>query len=238
MSQIHSHSPEEVQLLALLREVQSVLSNALNSLDSNSFAKPETRYLGWAAVTVNRAADGYLMLRESYRVDASKLLIRPILEAFFSAAAVMKKRGFLFRKTYTEILEEKKFHPKNSATETDFQRILKEMEQLFKKDDPIYPIEHKRVDVRYTAQVAEMLPVYEVAYSTYCLFTHGAISAATGQLNKSTDDLDTQFVVRLVIMMLELLQKYTPAKIPDMASFLSRLPTPQLRGVTQRQWIT
>jgi len=111
------------------------------------------------------------------------------------------------------------------------------MEQLHKKVDPNYPIEHKRVDVHYTAQVAEMLPVYEVAYATYCLFTHGAIAAASGQLNKPTDDLDTQFVVRLVIIMLELLQKNTPAKIPDLTPFLIRLPTPQLVGTTQRHWI-
>ena len=68
-----------------------------------------------------------------------------------------------------------------------------------------------------------MLPLYDVAYRTYCKFTHGGIDAALGQLNEMTDDLDTQFAVRLVLMMLDQLQKHTHAKIPDLEPFRIQL---------------
>ena len=95
----------------------------------------------------------------------------------------MKKRGFLYRKAYSEILEEKKIFPKDSKTEAHFELLLKELRDFFKKYDPNYPIEDKAVNVKYAAEVAEMLPLYEVVYRTYCKFTHGAIDAALGQLN-------------------------------------------------------
>jgi len=135
----------------------------------------------------------------------------------------MKKHGFLYRKAYSEILEEKKNFPKDSQTDAHFELLLKELKDFFKKYDSSYPIEDKEVKLRYAAELAEMLPLYEVAYRTYCKFTHGGINAALGQLNKMTDDLDTQFVVRLVFMMLEQLQKHTHAQIPDLQPFRIQL---------------
>jgi Family of unknown function (DUF5677) len=217
-----ARSSKETQLLILLKELQSLLTDAINSLDTKKLT-PETRYLSICAITVNQAAGGYLILRGNGNVYPSKFLIRPILEATLSSGAVMKKRGFLFRKAYTELLEEKKAFPKDSKTETHFKLILNELESFFKKYDPCYPIEYKKVDIRYTSELAEMPSLYEVAYRTYCKFTHGGIDAALGQLNEMTDDLDTQFVVRLVFMMLEQLQKHTYAKIPDLSPFRTRL---------------
>jgi hypothetical protein len=216
------HSSEEKQLLTLLGKLQSLLTDAVNSLDTKKLT-PETRYLSICAITVNQAAGGHFILRERQQIYASKFLIRPILEATISAGAVMKKHGFLYRKAYSEILEEKKNFPKDSQTDAHFELLLKELKDFFKKYDSSYPIEDKEVKLRYAAELAEMLPLYEVAYRTYCKFTHGGINAALGQLNKMTYDLDTQFVVRLVFMMLEQLQKHTHAQIPDLQPFRIQL---------------
>ena len=202
--------------------MQYLLTDAINSLDTKTLT-PETRYLSICAITVNQAAGGYFILRERQNVYPSKFLVRPILEATLSARAVMKKRGFLFRKAYSELLEERKNFPNNPQTEAHFKLILNELESFFKKCDSCYPIKYKKVDIRYTAELAEMLPLYETAYRTYCKFTHGGIDAALGQLDEMTDDLDTQFVVRLVFMMLEQLQTHTHAKIPDLLPFRNRL---------------
>jgi hypothetical protein len=213
---------EEKQLLTLLGKLQSLLTDAINSLNTKKLT-PETRYLSICAITVNQAAGGYFILRERHQIYASKFLVRPILEATLSAGAVMKKRGFLYRKAYSEILEEKKNFPKDSQTDAHFESLLNQLKDFFKKYDSGYPIEDKEVKLRYTAELAEMLPLYEVVYRTYCKFTHGGIDAALGQLNKMTDDLDTQFVVRLVFMMLEQLQKHTHAQIPDLQPFRMQL---------------
>ena len=100
--------------MGLLTEVQQLLAHSLNSLGGKSPATGEAAYLGWAAVSVNRAAEGYLWLRESGRVAASKLLVRPALEATFSAIAVIKKHGFLLRKAYSEWEEDKKMFVKDA----------------------------------------------------------------------------------------------------------------------------
>jgi len=56
-------SSQEKQLLVLLEELQSLLSEAINSLDTKKLT-PETRYLAICAITVNQAAGGYFILRE------------------------------------------------------------------------------------------------------------------------------------------------------------------------------
>ena len=208
--------------MALLGRLQFLLTDAINSLDTKKLT-PETRYLSMCAITVNQAAGGYFVLRERKQVYASKYLIRPILEATISAGAVMKKKGFLYRKAYSELLEEKKNFPKGPQTDAHFDSILRQLKDFFKKYDSSYPIEDKEVKLRYAAELAEMLPLYDVVYRTYCKFTHGGIDAALGQLNEMTDDLDTQFAVRLVLMMLEQLQKHTHAKIFDLEPFRIQL---------------
>jgi hypothetical protein len=68
------YPPTEIEFLKLLKELQPNLVNALNSLAGKKPANLSSSYLGRIAVTVNRASDGYLLLRESGRMDASKLL--------------------------------------------------------------------------------------------------------------------------------------------------------------------
>src|SRR6266481_642488 len=103
------HGPKEVQLLGLLKDVQRLLADALKSLEGQSLSPGGPAYLVWAAVSVDKAAEGYLWLRESGRVAASKLLIRPALEATFSGIAATKTPGFLFRKAYSEWLLDRVF---------------------------------------------------------------------------------------------------------------------------------
>ncbi len=210
------HSSKEVELLALLKDVQRVLSDALNSLGGKSPPKPGSAYLGWAAVSVNRAAGGYLWLRESGRVAASKFLIRPALEATFSGTAVMNKRGFLFRKAYSEWEEEKKMFANDTATVTAAHRALDNLKRAAKQACPDDPIECRRVTVRETADVAGLLKIYDSAYRTYCQFTHSAMTAVQGGLDDATDTVDTDIVVSCVLMILNLLREHTPAQVPDL----------------------
>jgi hypothetical protein len=211
-------------LLGLLCELQSILSDAINSVEIKSVKTLEARYLVWAAVSVNQAAGGFIVLRRSKMIEASKLLVRPILEALLSACAVMQKQGFLFRKLYSELMEEKKLPRPKPATPAEVAKVLSDYKRLFRSFDPNYPFHEKKVTVRDAAIEAKMLPLYEVVYRTYCNFTHGAMLAMTGQLNQPTNDLDTHFVVLFVLTTLENLQKHTPAKIPNLDAYRNKLP--------------
>ena len=217
-----SRSTEESRLLALLKDVQKVLADSLNSLEGKSIPTPESLYLSWAAAFVNKSADGYLLLRESGRVDSAKLLIRPALEATFAGKAITEKPGFLFRKAYTEWLEDKKLFANEAAAEAQANLALDNLEKAFKTKLPSHPIERKRVNVRETADAAGVSENYE-AYKVYCQFTHGAMRVVFGNLDRQTDVIDTKTMIWCVLMILDQLKKQSPAQIPDLTEFKKRI---------------
>jgi hypothetical protein len=217
-----THCPQEVELLKLLKELQSILTVALNSLGNKMPLTLESHYLGCAATSVNYATDGYIFLREPGRIHASKLLIRPILEAVISAMAVMEKRGILFQKYYTEWANAKKLFSKDAAYEAKAKQYLEDLKRNFKQEDPSYPIKCKELRISEMAEAAKMQDLYKVAYSAYCEFTHGSMRAVVGELNNATDVIDTSIVISCVLAMLDQLQKHTPATVPNLASFVKR----------------
>lgn len=154
-------------------------------------------------------------------VEASKLMIRPIVEAILSSQAVLNKRGFLFRKLYTEHLELMKFDKKATAAEK--KKAEEDFKAEFLSHNKGYPIELKKVDMSYTSQVAKMVNVYEVCYRVYCQFTHVAQAAVTGQLNPITNDLDTPLVTDLVLIALKQLEENASAKIPNLKPYCQQL---------------
>jgi hypothetical protein len=216
------HGPKELQLLALLADVQHLLGDTLNSMAGKS-TEAEASYLMWASISVNRAAEGYLFLRESGRVPASKLLVRPALEATFLASAAIRKPGFLFRKLYSEWEEDKKMFSNDPAALAAAQQALHALKIAAKKARPKCPVECKRVNMRDAADAAGLSKAYEGAYRTYCKFTHGAIQAVRGRLDAATDVIDTDVVIWCVLVMLNHLREHTFAQIPDLAPYQKRL---------------
>src|SRR4051794_7437653 len=97
--------PEEETGLAILRDVQAIFQAVIASQRGNG-VEGELYYATQVAVFVGDTAEGFLALREMELVDASKLLVRPMIEAVFKAKAVMAKEGFLFRVTFKEWSEE------------------------------------------------------------------------------------------------------------------------------------
>jgi hypothetical protein len=126
----------EVLFLEFLKELQPLQVNALNSLGGKKPVDFNSSYLGRIAVTVNRTGDGYLWVRESGRMDASKFLIRPALEAVFCGTAAMKNKDFLFRKAYSEWLEDKKLFATDAASKRKLTNILKDLKRDFEKTRP------------------------------------------------------------------------------------------------------
>jgi hypothetical protein len=217
------YPPTEIEFLKLLKELQPILVNALNSLAGKKPANLSSSYLGRIAVTVNRASDGYLLLRESGRMDASKLLIRPALEAVFCGTAAVKNKDFPFRKAYSEWDEDKKLFARDTSGKKDADAYLEHLQEQFTKHNPDYPVIHKTISVKDTAKMAELLPAYEYSYRIYCKFTHSAMRAVTGNLDQGTDLYDTPTIVWCVLFILKQLKQHTPAEIPDLNVFDQRI---------------
>ena len=202
-----THDPKEIQLLGLLKDVQRLLDDALNSLGAKPLT-PAPKYLAWEALHVNRAAKGYLLLRESGLAPASKLLVRPALEATIWGTAVIKEPGFLFRIPYTTLERESRPVAKNPA--------LADLKLAASKASPSIPIECRPVHIREAAEVAKLPEAYDAVYGIYCKFTHGDMEAVQGLLDKATDPIDTDVIVWCVLTMLKQLLEHTPAQVPDL----------------------
>ena len=209
-------SPDETAWLELLKNSQNTLAHTIDSSELKLIPKWEIRYLLWASVFVNQAASGFLILQNAHSYDAAKLLVRPMLEVIMAAQAVQNKRGFLFRKIYTEFREFCKSDP--NATQALMDATVQKYVKAFKDYDKSYPCEQKQVPMDYTAKVAGMEDQYNVYYRIYCKYTHGAQIAVTGALNEVTDLADTPIVVELVLRTLGLLQKHTSEKVPQLVS--------------------
>lgn len=82
----HTEEAEATSLDAV-RDAQAELAHGLNSLGGKEMDGVE-RYIGFLASHLNKAATGYIVLRESHRVDCSKLLVRPITEFMLRLCAI------------------------------------------------------------------------------------------------------------------------------------------------------
>src|SRR6266567_2206595 len=104
-----SRSSIEKDSFDLLRDMQRHLADVLNSLWGKSGDGLFEHYLFYSSVQMNRAAEAFIALRETGRVDASKLLVRPAIELLFRQQAVRKKPELLYRMAYSERLEDRKW---------------------------------------------------------------------------------------------------------------------------------
>ena len=178
-----AHCKEESELLKLLKEVHEILSKALNSLNGTTPPTHESSYLCSAADSVCLAADGYIFLRENGRVNASKLLIRPMVEAALFASAVVNVKGFYFRKRYSEFVDEGKLRGNAPQMKAQVKKASSDLAAILQKGDPTYPIKEGAVSVFDAAHAVGMRDVYEIVYRMYCQYTHGSAKAARGEFD-------------------------------------------------------
>ena len=216
------HSPQEIEHLQLLKELQEVLANALNSLAGKTPKSPEAHYAGFVAKSVNFAADGYLVLRQAYRVTASKLLIRPTLEVIMGGVAVENERGLLIRKAYSEWEEWGKML-KDAVSKMRHNQLWDEFEKKVRLEAPNCPIVCESIGLKKISEIAKMEKHYEISYRIYCKFTHGALEAIAGNLDSITDDSDSQVMIWGVFQAIGLLGRQTPAFFPEMKPLFERV---------------
>ena len=189
--------------LQLLGELQGLLRKTLNSYRGP--VSLERRHLMHSANFIVGAAEGFMVLREKKLFHASKVLIRPILESLLWSAIIVRKRGVLFRKAYTEWDEERKLRP--AEGESDARAMLQNIIKTIKDEESDYPILCKKVRLWDEAPILEM-PDLRKIYGTYCNFTHATMLAAQGHLDEVTTPQDTIFVAWCVLMTLVHLDRF------------------------------
>lgn len=231
----------ETESLALLKEAQTILAAALNGLGGKS-TQGEASYLAWGCVHANKIIEGYITLRSSGRFYASKILVRPVIETTFAVVAALKRPGFLFRKAYTEYLEEKKLleegkrlaeQAADNPTEkaqlsaqyashlADVEENFRQFREGYSKLHPRDAMNRQKITAFDAASAAELGPWYS-RYRIYCQFTHGSLQAASGNLNESTDHSDNVGMVWMTLILLGELRRHTPTEVPHLAPYWKR----------------
>jgi hypothetical protein len=179
---------EEQQTLDLLRDAQAELRDGLNALGGQQADGLLENYRFWTISHINRTAEGYLYLRSSGRIDASKNLLRPAIEAVFRLQAVRAQADLLFRIAFSEFAEDRKWLRLTTASDNLTAQPAIEAQWLqFKTAYALkYPdqlLVEQSLPLRAAAQYAGLEGYYDTHYRLYCRFTHAAFRAVTGNLN-------------------------------------------------------
>jgi hypothetical protein len=224
----HVHEEEQCSL-TLLCDIQQELANALNSVGGKQSRGALDNYYFHSADHVNRVAEGFIFLRKSGRTDASKLLVRPLIETMFRVEAIRKKPELFYRIAYSEtIVEDPKWigsaASRAGATfdEAAHSKRFKEFKEQLSKQLPNVPLEDKYISVWEIAEVAGMAGYYGSHYRTYCRYTHGALWAIGGFLTDLTDPEDNRAMGLCTWSVLDALASIG-AESPNRQSLLQRL---------------
>src|ERR1035438_7637048 len=219
----------------LVCELQVLLAKALDSIAGKTTAG-EVSYLVRIASHVNKVAAGYSELRRRRMTYASKIMIRPMMEAAAAAVAAVTEPTFLYQKMCSEYKEERKLLTefcdalkKSKQPTQGAQELLINLEKSWKHFDQQFTRSHPHVtknsckptflDVLRAA--GEEISWY-AQYRLYCQFTHGTLRAASGALDAPTDATDDLVVARFLLTLLGHMKKHAPVVVPDLTPLLKR----------------
>lgn len=189
------HDPIEEQAIELVEDIQKELASALNSLGGRKSSGIHDHYFVHGAGHVNSAADGFIRLRREGRVDASKLLVRPVIEILFRIEAVRRTPEMLFQIAYSERLEDERWFSRLAPGSWDPSVAEKEW-QAFKaqyaKQCPSHSLTETKLTVFEIAKSAQLDRFYNGQYRMYCQYEHGASRATSGSLDSLSDSHDSR----------------------------------------------
>ncbi len=222
-------SEEEQRSFSLLCDIQQELANALNSLRGKQSRGALDNYYVHSAKHLNRAAEGFIFLRKSGRIEASKFLVRPLIETMFRLEAIQKKQELFYRIAYSEtIVEDKKWiRPAASRAGATFDEAahskrFEEFKAELSKQLPNVILDDKDISLWEIADVAGMASYYDSHYRTYSRYTHGALWAMGDFLTDLTDPEDNRTMGVCTWSAVNALSSIG-AETPNLQSLLQRL---------------
>src|SRR5260370_18524854 len=98
----------EEEGLKLVSDFVDEITNAFKSLVGKKHEGTFDTYRFYSSKHLHRATDGFVYLRRSGRIDASKFLVRPAIEIALRLQAVRKQPDLLYRIAFSEHCQDKK----------------------------------------------------------------------------------------------------------------------------------
>jgi hypothetical protein len=128
-----------------------------------------------------------------------------MVETTLYAAAIVNDQNWIWRKAYSEWLEEGKLIPaEDLAAKSQHADLLERMKRNFQAAFPGMALEEKKGSAWDAANDAKLGAVYQGFYRSYCQYTHGTLRAMVGNYDEVTENADIRVVCLLVAKLLEL----------------------------------
>jgi Family of unknown function (DUF5677) len=218
--------PSELASLRLLSDMQAELRDALNALRGMHSDGLLQHYPFYTAAHINRAVEGYVYLRESGRVEASKQLIRTAIEAMILLQCIRKQPDLLFRIAFTEFHEDKKWvrslqRPDVADAIQAIDAQWKDFVGAYQMKYPEHPLIEEELSLRRAAEYTGIERYYESHYRLYCRFTHGAFRSSTSYLSEFEPEDNRTMTLCALAAVETLVALGAPA--PDLESLKQRL---------------
>jgi hypothetical protein len=212
------------EILDLLEQNSRLLASITRTFDRREPNSLEERYLWCMAVAVNQAAEGFALLRSKSLLAASKLMLRPAIEATICAKAALATKEFYFRKVYSEWSEDLKLFEKDPVKRKTEESQFDRFRARFMHQHPGYPAKKSKLPLLEAARAAgpDFVNNYEYAYRLYCQWTHNTMRPVLKRL-PLTDHIDPSIMCWCVLCILDSLKGRSPAAIPDLAQARRRL---------------
>ena len=192
-----SHSAEaEEESLKLVDDFNDELKHALDSLGGTKPSGLLETYRFWSSKHLQRAVDGFAFLRRSGRVDGSKFLVRPAIEMAFRLEAARQHPDLFYRIAHEERRQDRHLMQGEPELQAESDKSWEEFKDSFTKEFPVIAIPNTdaRLKIECIAGMAGMKSYYDSHYRIYCRYTHGALHASTGNIDKATDRADNQIM--------------------------------------------
>jgi hypothetical protein len=206
------HTAEaEQQSLALVSDIRKALCDAITSLEGKPHPAYSFNYIYFLAGYLNRAADGFVFLRQNGRIDASKLLVRPAIEAMFRVTAVSQKPELFYRIAYNEHQQDLKWFrqaTRHRGAKFDDSALSKHWSGFsakYKTEFPKHNVSDKALSLEDAAISAGMSGYYDNFYRMYCRYQHVALRAIGQSLDELTDAEDNHVIALSTFAALEAL---------------------------------
>lgn len=214
--------------LALVSDAQMELAHGLNSMGGKMMENALDRYLDFGGTHTNEIVDAYVLLRQTRRFKASKVLVRPAIESFVRMAALHKYPELLYRVVYGERRSRNiwlKAWARRVTAADDSQQEEHDW-QLFKQHClnhiPSTDTTDAELSVEALAAAVGLQAFYDQHYRVYSNFTHATLIAFTRQLDWLTDSEDNRVVAICAVGVVEVLAA-RGAKTPHLATLTTRL---------------
>jgi hypothetical protein len=194
----------ETKSLKLLCDMCNELSRAVNSLGDKVAQSLFDNFNFHSAKFINQAAEGFIFLRQATppRIAASKLLIRPVLEIKFRLEAIQKQPELLFRIAYRESEEDRKWTASIAAIagkEDNYYRATheqhwKDFKAKYAEQFPNHELVERTITTAQLAAAADLAYYYDTHYRMYCRYTHAALQAIGGSLDRLSNSEDNRTI--------------------------------------------